>query len=240
MLQALFDRGCRLAVITGGEPFLWRDGVHGLEDVVERARDVGFAWVAVCTNGTFPLRSRADVLVVSVDGLPHQVERLRGDAWSRLRRSLETAEHPHVVGEMTVTSENVDDLERAAEHVVAMKPLAGVLFRLFTPYVGADDSLLLDEVQRSRAIDTLLATKRRHPRRVLNSFTALRAWRDGGWARPVWATLIACRGELTGCCCRGGIADARTCRHCGEPTAVEAWALQRLSPEALAGGLRML
>lgn len=241
MLQQLWDRGCRMVVLTGGEPFVWRDGEHELDDVVRAARVIGFPWVAVCTNGTFPLRSSADVLMVSVDGLPDDISALRG------RRTAETVEqnlrqsfHPLVVGELTVTHETVPRLRESAEHVIGMPALRGVLFRLFTPYLGADPALALDEGERTRAIDELLALKQRFGDRVLNTRSGLLAWRRDDWGRPVWAALIACRGELTPCCCRAGIADDETCRRCGEPTAVELERLQHLVPRALLEGARLL
>lgn len=33
-LQALFDRGCRILFLYGGEPMLWTDGEHAFPDVV--------------------------------------------------------------------------------------------------------------------------------------------------------------------------------------------------------------
>src|SRR5512139_4009094 len=50
-LGKLHSAGCRLAILEGGEPFLWRDGKLGVEDVVLAARTLGFARVGVTTNG---------------------------------------------------------------------------------------------------------------------------------------------------------------------------------------------
>jgi MoaA/NifB/PqqE/SkfB family radical SAM enzyme len=67
-LDALRLRGALIVVFEGGEPFLWRDGRHDLNDVVAYAKR-RFPGVAVTTNGTFPLDSPADILWVSLEGL---------------------------------------------------------------------------------------------------------------------------------------------------------------------------
>jgi len=52
-LDELKRRGTRIVVFEGGEPFVWRDGNHGLGDLVEYAKQ-RFLRVAVTTNGTLP------------------------------------------------------------------------------------------------------------------------------------------------------------------------------------------
>ena len=66
----------RFLLLYGGEPFLWRDGEHRLRDVVAEARRMGFAMVAVVTNGTYGLDlAEADLIFVSVDGTPSTTTR---------------------------------------------------------------------------------------------------------------------------------------------------------------------
>ncbi len=56
LLCAAYRRGFREIYYTGGEPMLWRDGPHTIEDAVALAHGIGFFHVHLYTNGTFGLR----------------------------------------------------------------------------------------------------------------------------------------------------------------------------------------
>ncbi len=77
-LEILYSQGIRLLAITGGEPFIWRDEQNNLESIVRAARKIGFLIISVYTNGTLPLKTAADDLFVSIDGLKETSNKLRG------------------------------------------------------------------------------------------------------------------------------------------------------------------
>jgi MoaA/NifB/PqqE/SkfB family radical SAM enzyme len=240
-LERLHELGSRMLVITGGEPFLWRDASGaGLEDVVALARRVGFFRTVVCTNGTFPLESSADYLWVSLDGSPEEHEAIRGDCFSRVKANIESSGHRRVYINLTISSNNWQDVEQAAEGVLAIRNVRGILFHLFTPYRGADESLSLGEEARRRTLEAVRRVKWKHPLRVFNTFAGIRALADDTWERPVWGSVTVDRGEVGVCCCRKGIYDAGTCRGCGCSPAVETWVLQSLDPVAVLENLRYL
>ena len=54
-LRKLYAMGMRYLYIEGGEPFLWRDNSKSLKDVIRLAREIGFRFIVVYTNRTFPL-----------------------------------------------------------------------------------------------------------------------------------------------------------------------------------------
>ena len=66
-LQALFDRGCRILFLYGGEPMLWTDGEHAFPDVVQLARQMGYWLVNLADIETVAelARSLTGVLAVS-------------------------------------------------------------------------------------------------------------------------------------------------------------------------------
>ncbi len=82
-------RGFRELYFTGGEPMLWRDGARTVEDAVAAARRIGFFHVHVYTNGTLGLGSSADLVWVSIDGLPDTYRLRRGDHFAEVE-----AAHP--------------------------------------------------------------------------------------------------------------------------------------------------
>ena len=63
-LKTFYDMGIRSIAIGGGEPFLWENNGHKIEDVVKLARKMGFKLVVIYTNGTFPLKISTDALFV--------------------------------------------------------------------------------------------------------------------------------------------------------------------------------
>jgi len=88
IMQSAYDRGCREIYFTGGEPMLWREGERDLEDLVRAARLMGYFHVHVYTNGTLGLHSSADLMWVSVDGLPEVYRTRRGDHFHEVERLL--------------------------------------------------------------------------------------------------------------------------------------------------------
>ncbi|MFH1329753.1 MAG: radical SAM protein [Actinomycetota bacterium] len=239
-LGALYRTGARVLVITGGEPYEWRDGERGLEDVVTLGRRLGFFRIVVCTNGTHPLVSGADYLWVSLDGDAAAHEALRGDVYRRVTSHLAARTHARACVNFTVTALGAASLEAAAEHVLALPGVRRVMFHLFTPYLGSDPALRLDADTRAATIARLRRLKRRHPLRVSNTSSGLRELARNRWPRPIWSSVVVDRGVLSPCCCRLGIYDDAVCRACGCTPAVETYVLERLRPLAVLENLRSL
>lgn len=241
-LRSLWDTGARMLVITGGEPFVWRDGPHDLEDVIRFGRALGFFRIVVCTNGTFPLESSADFLWVSLDGLSEEHTALRGEGvYDLVQSHLDQTIHPGIFVNLVVSPLNLDQLEASVEAILDLHAVRGILFHLFTPYLGSDPALALDAPARQRAVQALLRIKGRHPRAVSNSVAGLRALAHGRWGpRPLWSGVVINQGQQTPCCCRAGIADAQTCAACGCSPAAETWAIQTLRPSAILDYLKFL
>ncbi len=237
-IDTLYERGSRVLIITGGEPFLWRHGEHDLDDVVAHARRRGFFRVVVCTNGTLPLSSGADYLWVSLDGVADVHEGVRGEGFERVWRNIQRSAHPRIYVNYTASRLNAHSLEQAFAQMAASPAIRGVMFHLFTPVLGSDRDLALRGDQRRAVVRRLLRLKRRHPLRVTNTYDGLRALRDDHWQRPVWSAEVINQGQVTSCCCRDGIFDAQTCALCGCTPAMETWVLQQLRPLALLENLR--
>ena len=58
--ESFYAQGGRCLYLEGGEPFLWRDGQYGVEDVVKLAHRLGYLTVVIYTNGTIPLHTTAE------------------------------------------------------------------------------------------------------------------------------------------------------------------------------------
>jgi len=73
---------------------LWRDGEHTLQDAISEARRIGFYHVHVYTNGTLGLDTAADMVWVSMDGLPGTFELRRGDHFRQVESAIRKGQHP--------------------------------------------------------------------------------------------------------------------------------------------------
>jgi MoaA/NifB/PqqE/SkfB family radical SAM enzyme len=232
-MQDAWRRGFRELYFSGGEPMLWRDGAHTLEDAVAEARRIGFFHVHVYTNGTLGLDTSADMVWVSMDGLPGTFERRRGDHFQQVEKAVRTGGHPRVAVIYVIDRTTADGVEPFLEWVRESRlPVMGVMFYFHTPYYGYDD-LYLDRAERAPLIDRLLASIRAGLP-VLNSTAGLKALQSGKWPRrlPV-ASVLDADGESV--CCR---ASDEVCEDCGYAACTELTEVQRLRPSAVRNMLK--
>jgi MoaA/NifB/PqqE/SkfB family radical SAM enzyme len=232
-MRSAWARGFRELYFSGGEPMLWRDADRTLTDIIAEARRIGFFHVHVYTNGLLGLESTADLIWVSMDGLPGIFERRRGDHFWQVEQIVREASHPKVAIIYVIDRNTAGGIEPFLRWVHDTKfPVIGVMFYFHTPYYGRDE-LFLDAQERAPIIDRLLGCiHARLP--VINSRAGLLALKSGDWPRrfPV-ASVIDVDGESV--CCR---ASDMVCADCGYAACTELTEFQRLRPSALLGMLR--
>lgn len=227
-IESAWRRGFRELYFSGGEPMLWRDGEHRLEDLVQAARQMGFFHVHVYTNGTCGLETSADLVWVSMDGLPGVFEQRRGPHFAEVEQAVRTSGHAKVAIIYVIDRATAGGLEPFLRWVRDTRlPVIGVMFYFHTPYYGHDE-LFLDAEERAPIIDRLLACIR-GGLPVLNSRAGLLALQSGKWQRRLASAMVAdIDGEYV--CCR---APDETCADCGYAACTEITECQRLRPSAL-------
>lgn len=241
-VEKLYDTGCRMLVLTGGEPFLWKDENYTLNDVILFAKDIGFFRTVVCTNGTFKLESDSDYLWVSLDGDRWQHNSLRnGNVYDKVVRNIIESNHNKIYINFTINGINLQNFEKSALKIMKFKKVKGLMFHLFTPYVGLEKSTLqLSDREKDVAIKKILSIKRRYPVGASNTFSGIKALKSNNWERPIWGSIVANNGKLSDCCCRINIYNEEVCKKCGCTPAVETWVLQKMKPFAIIENLRFL
>jgi MoaA/NifB/PqqE/SkfB family radical SAM enzyme len=240
-LKILYTTGSRILVITGGEPFLWNDTRgHDIEDVVSCAKKIGFFRVVICTNGTLLLESAADYLWVSLDGFEETHNEIRGPVYNKVVNNIVNSSHKGLYINFTINSNNYDTFPVAAEQILLLHNVRGILFHLYTRYIRGDGSLVLQGPKRENILRELAAFKRKHPFKTFNTFAGIRALQKDNWKRPIWSSVTINHGVLSECCCRVGIYDKSVCSNCGCTPAVETWVLQSFRPTAILENLRYL
>jgi MoaA/NifB/PqqE/SkfB family radical SAM enzyme len=232
-MRSAWARGFRELYFSGGEPMLWRDADRTLTDTIAEAKRIGFFHVHVYTNGLQGLETTADLIWVSMDGLPGIFERRRGDYFWQVEQIVRAASHPKVAIIYVIDRNTAEGIEPFLRWVHETKfPVIGVMFYFHTPYYGRDE-LFLDAQERAPIIDRLLGCiHARLP--VINSRAGLLALKSGDWPRrfPV-ASVIDVDGESV--CCR---ASDMVCADCGYAACTELTEFQRLRPSALLGMMR--
>jgi MoaA/NifB/PqqE/SkfB family radical SAM enzyme len=234
-MQNAWDRGFRELYFTGGEPMLWHDASHTLSDVIAAAKRIGFFHVHVYTNGLLGLESPADLMWVSMDGLPGVFEQRRGDHFHQVEAIVRAARHPKIAVNYVIDRNTAKGIEPFLRWVGDTHfPVLGVMFYFHTPYYGCDELFLTVE-ERAPIIDHLLKCIQ-DGLPVINSRAGLLALRSGNWQRrsPI-AAVVDVDGESV--CCR---AADEVCPDCGYGACTELTEILRLRPSTILGMLRYL
>jgi MoaA/NifB/PqqE/SkfB family radical SAM enzyme len=237
-LDELHEAGCRILLLEGGEPFLWRDGERRLEDVIAAARGRGFARVGVTTNGTLPIETAADIVWVSFDGMKEAHEANRGPIWDRVLANVAASRHPRIFAQVTITRENWRDVPDLVRFLAGR--VRGVTIQFFYPYAESDD-LWLPWPERRQVLQQLAALKRAgYP--VTDSHRVLGALQDNRWRCHDWLIADAepdpddpAKAVVRYGCYLSGRAEA-DCRLCGFAAHAELSLAYDLHPGALQTG----
>jgi len=177
VIDRLYDRGSRLLIFEGGEPLLWRDGKHGIHDLVTYAKN-RFYSVGVTTNGTIRLDVPSDVLWVSIDGLRDTHNALRNaPIFDQVIQNVKSSTHPRLFAHVTVNSANADEIPALLTYLDEI--FRGITLQFYYPY-DHKDSLFLDFDRRERLLEKIIQMKRSGIH-ILNSIPALRALERNHW-----------------------------------------------------------
>ena len=231
-MEDAWKRGFREIYFSGGEPMLWRDAEHTLTDLIIKAKRIGFFHVHVYTNGLLGIETSADLVWVSMDGLPETYNKRRGDHFHEVERIVRENQKSKIAIIYVLDRNTADGFEAFLKWVKESGfPVIGVMLYFHTPYYGYDE-LYLEKEERAPIIERLLrCIKEGYP--VMNSRAGLLALKSGNWPRrfPA-ASVLDVDGEFI--CCR---AADETCADCGYAACTELTEFQRLRWSAV---MRML
>ena len=233
VIDSYYKEGGRCLYLQGGEPLLWRDGKHGMEDIVEYARDAGYFTVTIYTNGTLPLETSANTVFISVDGLQETHDALRGVSFDRIIGKIRDSRHRSLYVNFTINSRNKDEVEDFCAYVDGLKQIRGTFFYLHTPYYGHDE-LCLEPAEKERILKNLLRYRKRY--RLLNSRAGLRSALRNDWRRPLDICTVYEKGKTYKCCRYSE--EPGLCGKCGYLSYAEIDRTLRLCPSAVVNALK--
>jgi len=232
VIDSFYQQGGRNLYLEGGEPFLWRDGEHGIEQIVAHAHDLGFHTVVIYTNGTIPIETSADTVFISVDGLRETHDYLRGTSFDRIMDNVRRSTHPSLFFNFTINRRNQAELEDFCAYTDGLERIRGTFFYFHTPYYGRD-ALYVGPDEKARILRRLLVLKKKH--RILNSRAGLKSALRNDWKRPLDICSVYEKGETYECCRYGG--DPELCQECGYLSYAEIHETLRLRPSAILSAL---
>jgi MoaA/NifB/PqqE/SkfB family radical SAM enzyme len=232
-MNSFYKQGGRSLYLEGGEPFIWRDRQYTLEDIVEYSHKIGFFTTIIYTNGTFQLKTSADKVFVSIDGLEKTHDFLRGETFNRIMKNIHESKHPSLYINYTINNYNKDEILEFCEYIQKVNQIQGIFFYFHTPYYGYDD-LYLDRTKRNEILLELLRHKKKF--KILNSQAGIRSALRDDWKRPLDICRVYESGNVYQCCRFPG--DPELCRNCGYLSYAEIHQTLKLKPSAILNALK--
>jgi sulfatase maturation enzyme AslB (radical SAM superfamily) len=228
-LRSLYAMGMRYLYIEGGEPFLWRDNSKSLKDVIHLAREIGFRFIVVYTNGTFPIIADANTVFVSLDGLKDTHNKIRGNTYDRIVSNITKSPHKKLLINYTINKKNEKEIEQFCYEISKIEKIKGIFFYFYTPSHGIDD-LYLGSDERKNIIKRILKLKKTGYK-ILNSKAALMGIYNDSWKRPNKLSYLYANKKLYQCC--RSIGNSEICKHCGYLGLTEIYYITKFNPNAI-------
>jgi len=233
VVDSFYSDGGRCLYLEGGEPFIWRDDSHSMEDIVCYAKKKGYYAVIIYTNGTRPLESEADTIFVSVDGLLKTHDSLRGKSFNKIMGNIKQSGHPSIYINYTINSENKDEIGDFCEYVDKIPQIKSTFFYFHTPYYGYD-KLHLDIQTKNKILVNLLRLKNQY--KILNSSAGLRSAIRNDWKKNSDICVVYEGGKYFTCCRENN--NGATCAECGYLSYAEIDQTLKLKPGAIVNALK--
>ena len=233
ILDSFYKEGGRTVYLQGGEPFIWHDRQHNLEDIVEYAHERGFLAAIIYTNGTMPIKTSADTVFISVDGLQKTHDYLRGETFDKIMGNIDESQHPSLFINFTINNYNKGEIENFCKHIDRISRVRGIFFYFHTPYYGYDD-LYIEPTERNEILGRLLTLKRKY--KILNSEAGLKSALNNDWERPLDICRVYEKGEVYECCRYPG--NRKLCQNCGYLSYAEVDQTLKLKPSAIFNALK--
>lgn len=233
VIDDYYKKGGRCLYLEGGEPFIWKDKSYSMEDIVLYAKNKGYYTVVIYTNGLQPLESKADTIFISVDGLQHTHDYLRGKSFKQIFENIKNSKHKSLYINYTINSVNKDNIESFCEYIERYENIKGVFFYFHTPYYG-HDSLNLTIESKIEILYQLIALKKQY--KILNSVAGLKSAIRNDWKKDIGICSVYEAGNYYKCCREKK--NGSVCNECGYLSYAEIDQTLKLKPGAIINALK--
>ncbi len=177
--------GKNMALLYGGEPAM-------RPNIIEAASKI-FEATIVYTNGTQGFPDLPVTWMVSLDGTREVHDAIRGKGcYDKIMENVERDTYRKPAVHMTITRQNVHNVEALLEEVSNNKRFRGTGFSFCTPEIGdLDDSIFIPLDERDKLLDDLLALRKKYWHIMGFNKATAHQFRTTG-AYPKWANLETC------------------------------------------------
>jgi len=237
LLKQCYDAGSRMVTFEGGEPLLWQDGSHNLEDLVKEAKRIGFISTSYSTNGTLPIpNSSTDRIFVSLDGTKEFHDEIRGSGnFDLVMHNIEKSSYSHISVNTVVNNINWECIPDLINLVAETRNIKSISINFHTPHRGVEN-LFLHWDKRRQVLDQVIKLKKDgYP--IANSLAALKRMCDNTFTKRCWITNFVLPDGRLHPQCPG--AEEGVCDRCGYGMGAEMSALFDLAPSTIREGLKL-
>jgi len=233
VMDSFYSDGGRCLYLEGGEPFIWKDNSYYMEDVVGYAKKRGYYAVIIYTNGLRSIKSKADTIFISVDGLLKTHDSLRGKSFEKIMNNIQQSHHPSTYINYTINSVNKSEVADFCEYVDKIPQINGTFFYFHTPYYGYDE-LHLDASVKNDVLQELLKLKKQF--KILNSTAGLKSAIRNDWKKNLDICQVYEDGKYFSCCRESN--NGAVCVDCGYLSYAEIDQTLKLKPGAIINALK--
>jgi len=229
-LENAYQRGHRSLYFTGGEPMIWEDKGHTLDELIQYARNLGFLEVFIFTNGTIPLTIEKCNYIVTVDGPKSIHNQIRQNTYDLIMKNVKDAVTQAVFASITFSKLNFLYLNQFIREVTETELFKGISFNLLTHWPEIVEKHGVSQNERKQLLDNIWTLKKEgYP--IVLSKAAYRALRNNSWKRPIPQIELGTRDRIFTCC--RDIDNPTICQNCGYVNCVEVSQILALKPSAM-------
>ena len=240
-MQFSYAQGSRFIDLEGGEPTLWKEGDRTINDLIDKARAIGFFSITVTTNAQQDFSwIRPPSIWVSMDGVGKYHDSIRGErTFARLEENIRRSGQKHICVNMVVNSLNYESLDPAMEYVRQNPAIEQISINFHTPYPDTE-YLMLPPEKKAELIDRVLAYKHKgYP--IMNSYSGLRKMKQNALGqislgKECFVTNFIYPDGSRGLCMGYG---TEQCRKCGFCMAGEMASVFHFCPDTLLCGFKL-
>ena len=245
-----YKQGSRFIDLEGGEPTLWKEGNRTINDLIDKALEIGFFSITVTTNAQQDFSwIHPQSIWVSMDGVGEYHDRIRGEGtFARLEENIskflshqgsndnskiQNSKFPSICVNMVVNALNYESLDAAMEYAKSNPAIEQISINFHTPYPGTE-YLMLPPEKKAELIDKVLEYKRKgYP--IMNSRSGLKLMKRTALGeiqlgKECFVTNFIYTDGSRGLCLGYGTEQCRVCGFCmaGEMASVWSFKLDTL------------
>lgn len=236
-IEDAFQRGHRSLYFTGGEPMIWENNGHTIDELIQCARKIGFLEVFIFTNGTFPLNIKQCNYIVTVDGPKNIHNQIRQNTYELILQNVESAATKAVFASITFSKSNFLYLDQFVREVTETKLFRGISFNLLTHWPEIVKKHGVSQDERKQLLDNIWSLKKKgYP--IVLSRAAYIALRNNDWKRPIPQIELGTKDRIFTCC--RDIDNSSVCENCGYANCVEVSQILTMKPSAMWQVIKMV